>query len=303
MPAGKCIGTRFAFSRDHNTSSEEMAMAVNYGNHEHRFAATAWFGTDGMKVSWGGVFAGVLVAMGVSMLLAALGIAIGFSAVDPRDADPTTVGIGAGIWGGLQLLIALFIGGMVATRVGAIIDRTTGFFEGMLVWVVSLILTAYLASSGIASVASGAFTLLGGATQTFGAVVQGQGGSANLDVSGTIEEMASELRSAELVNRVASVTGLSVNETRETLNETATRVEANREDPARAAEEARRGLGALFDRARSSGALAAQAEEIRPEAASTAWLTFVALLLSLAAACSGAMFGRSKAADAVVAAP
>ena len=50
-------------------------MAVNYGNHEHRFAATAWFGTEGMKVSWGGVFAGVLVAMGVSMLLAALGIA------------------------------------------------------------------------------------------------------------------------------------------------------------------------------------------------------------------------------------
>jgi hypothetical protein len=279
-----------------------MAMAVNYGNHEHRFAATAWFGTDGMKVSWGGVFAGVLVAMGVSMLLAALGIAIGFSAVDPRDADPTAVGIGAGIWGGLQLLIALFIGGMVATRVGAITDRTTGFFEGMLVWVVSLILTAYLASSGIASVASGAFSLLGGATQTFGAVVQGQGGAANLDVSGTIEEMANELRSAELVNRVASVTGLSVNETRDTLNETATRVEANREDPARAAEEARRGLAALFDRARSSGALTAQAEEIQPEAASTAWLTFVALLLSLAAACSGAMFGRSKAADAVVAA-
>ena len=42
-------------------------MAVNYGTHEHRFAATAWFGTEGMKVSWGGVFAGVLVAMGVSI--------------------------------------------------------------------------------------------------------------------------------------------------------------------------------------------------------------------------------------------
>ena len=110
-------------------------MAVSYRNHEHRFAATAWFGTDGMKVSWGGVFAGVLVAIGVSMLLAALGIAIGVTAVDPRDADPAAVGIGAGIWGGIQMLIALFIGGMVATRVGAIIDRTTGFFEGVLVWV------------------------------------------------------------------------------------------------------------------------------------------------------------------------
>jgi hypothetical protein len=278
-------------------------MAVSYGTHEHRFAATAWFGTDGMRVSWGGVFAGVLVAVGVSMLLASLGIAIGVSAVDPGETDPGTIGVGAAIWGGLQLLIALFVGGMVATRVGAIIDRTTGFFEGVLVWVVSLILMGYLAGSGIASVASGAFSLLGGATQTFSAVVQGQGGAANIDVSGTIDEMAEQLRSPELVNRVASVTGLSVNEVRNTLNETAARVEANRNDPTQAAEEARRGVATLFDRARTSGALAAQAEEVQPEAASAAWLTFFGLLLSLAAAVAGAMLGRSKAADAVATTP
>jgi hypothetical protein len=278
-------------------------MAVNYGTHEHRYATTAWFGTDGMRVSWGGVFAGVLVAMGVSMLLASLGLAIGVSAVDPGQTDPGTIGVGAAIWGGLQLLIALFVGGMVATRVGAIIDRTTGFFEGVLVWVVSLILMAYLAGSGIASVASGAFSLLGGATQTFSAVVQGQGGAANIDVSGSIDEMAEQLRSPELVNRVASVTGLSVNEVRNTLNETAGRVEASRDNPTQAAEEARRGVATLFDRARTSGALAAQAEEVQPEAASAAWLTFVGLLLSLAAAVAGAMLGRSKAADAVSATP
>jgi hypothetical protein len=278
-------------------------MAVNYGNHEHRFAATAWFGTEGMKVSWGGVFAGVLVALGVSMLLASLGIAIGITAVDPTDTDPSAFGVGAAIWGGMQLLLALFIGGMVATRVGAIIDRTTGFFEGVLVWVVSMILMAYLAGSGIASIASGAFTLLGGATQTIGAVVQGEGGAGTIDVTGTVDEMAAQLRSPELVNRVASVTGLSVNETRSTLNDTAARVEANRNEPPLAAEEARRGIATLFDRARTSGALAAQAQEIQPAAASTAWLTFLALLLSLAAAVAGAMFGRHNAADAVAAAP
>jgi hypothetical protein len=281
-----------------------MAMAVNYGSHEHRFAATAWFGTEGMKVSWGGVFAGVLVAMGVSMLLASLGIAIGISAVNPGQTDPGTLGVGAAIWGGAQLLLALFIGGMVATRVGAIIDRTTGFFEGVLVWVVSLILMAYLASSGIASVASGAFTLLGGATQTFSAVVQqAPADSPNIDVQGTVDQMTEQLRNPELVNQVASITGLSVNEVRDTLNETATRVEANRNNPPQAAEEASRGIAALFDRARSSGALAAQAEQVQPEAASAAWLTFLALLLSLAAAVAGAMLGRSKAADAVVAGP
>jgi hypothetical protein len=278
-------------------------MAVSYGSHEHRFAATAWFGTEGMKVSWGGIFAGVLVAMGVSMLLASLGIAIGITAVDPGATDPATLGIGAGIWGGFQLLLALFVGGMVATRVGAIFDRTTGFFEGVLVWVVSLILMAYLAGSGIASVASGAFSLLGGASRTFSAVIQNQGGAANIDFSGTVEEIAEQLRSPELVNRVAVGTGLSVNETRNLLNEAAARVEANRSDPTQAAEEARRSVDSLFDRARTSGALAAQAEEIQPTAASTAWLTFAALVLSLAAAVAGAMFGRSKAADAVAAGP
>jgi hypothetical protein len=285
-------------------------MAVNYGNHEHRFAATAWFGTDGMKVSWGGVFAGVLVAIGVSMLLASLGLAIGVTAVDPRRADGAVLGVGAAMWGAIQMLLALFVGGMVATRVGAIIDRTTGFFEGVLVWVVSMLLMAYLAGSGIASVANGAFSLLGGATQTLGAVVQGEGagataspGAASVEIAGTVDEMAAQLRNPELVNRVASTTGLSVNEARATLSDTAARVEASRDDPARAADEARRGVAALLERARSSAALAARAEELKPAAASMAWLTFVALLLSLAAAVTGAMFGSRKAADAVAAGP
>ena len=278
-------------------------MAVNYQTHENRFAASTWFGTEGMKVSWGGVFAGVLVALGVSMLLAALGVAIGISAVDPTDVDASALGIGAAIWGGLQLLLALFVGGLVSTRVGAIIDRTTGFFEGVLVWVVSVVLMAYLAASGIASVASGASALLGGATQTLGAVVQGEGTAGNIDVSGTVDEMANELRSTEMVNRVASVTGLSVNDTRARLTATADRVEANRDQPVQAADEARRGLADIFDRARTTGALAQQAEEIQPEAASTAWLTFLAMVLSLGAASAGAMVGRNKAADAAATTP
>jgi hypothetical protein len=278
-------------------------MAVNYGTHGNRFAVSSWLGTEGLKVSWGGVFAGVIVALGVSMLLAALGVAIGISAIDPSDVNASAVGVGAAIWAGLQLLIALFVGGMVATRVGAVIDRTTGFFEGVLVWVVSLVLMTYLAASGVASVASGAFTLLGGATQTVGAVLQQEGGGGNIDVSGTVDEMANELRSAEMADRVASITGLPISEARTALTSAADRVEANRANPVQAAEEARRGVADVFDRARASGALAQQAEEIQPEAASTAWLTFLALLLSLAAAVSGAMVGRNKAANAVAAGP
>jgi hypothetical protein len=251
-----------------------------------------------MKVSWGGVFAGVLVAMGVSMLLSSLGVAIGVSAMAPADDD---AGVNAAVWGGAQLLLALFVGGMVATRVGAVIDRTTGFFEGVLVWVVSLILMAYLAGSGIGSLANRAFSLLGGTTPTSPAVIEDQGPPPEIGVSGSIEEMVEQLRGPELVNRIATLTGLSVNETRNTLNETAARVEASRTNPTQAAEEARRGVTSLFERARTNDTLAA--EELRPTAASAAWLTFLALVLSLMAAVSGAMLGRRSAADVIASGP
>src|SRR5688500_7703040 len=130
---------------------------------------------EGKKVSWGGIFGGVLVAVGVLVLLAALGMAIGISAAEPGQTDASTLGMGAGIWAALSLLAALFIGSMVSTRIGAISDRTTGFFEGVLVWVVSILLMGYLATSGMSMLAGGAFKMLGGATQAIGAVAGAQG--------------------------------------------------------------------------------------------------------------------------------
>jgi len=128
-------------------------------------------GADGMRVSWGGIFGGVLVAVGLLLLLAALGVAVGISAADPAQTELSKLGIGAGIWAGVSLLAALFVGGLVSTRIGAISDGTTGFFEGALVWVVSVLLMAYLATSGVSTVAGSAFSLIGANPQ---AQAQGQ---------------------------------------------------------------------------------------------------------------------------------
>ena len=130
-----------------------------------RVAYPGLFSAEGMRVSWGGIFGGVLVAVGLLLLLAALGVAIGISAVDPTQTELAKVGTGAGIWAGISLLVALFIGGFVSTRIGATHDASTGFFAGFLVWVVSLLLVAYLAASGVSSLAGGAFSLMGGAQQ------------------------------------------------------------------------------------------------------------------------------------------
>ena len=131
-----------------------------------------------MRVSWGGIWGGVLVAVGLLLLLTALGAAIGMAAVQPGETEGATLGAAAGIWAGLSLLLALFVAGMGSTRIGAITDRTTGFFEGVLVWVVSVLLMAYLAGSGIGMLAGGAFNLVGGASQAIGTAVKGEDAAA-----------------------------------------------------------------------------------------------------------------------------
>src|SRR5215218_4612916 len=92
---------------------------------------------DGLRISWGGIWAGVLTVLGTLLFLTTLGLAVGVTAIDPRTTDAQSLGIGAAAWSGVALLIALFVGGMAATRLGMIFDRATGAFEGALVWVLS----------------------------------------------------------------------------------------------------------------------------------------------------------------------
>jgi hypothetical protein len=247
---------------------------------------------EGVKVSWGGIFGGVLVAVGLLLLLTALGVAVGISAAQPGQTDASTLGTGAGIWAGLSLLVALFIGGLVSTRIGAITDGATGFFEGALVWVVSILLMVYFASSGVSMLAGGAFQMLGGATQVIGSVMQG--GGPNVELSGSVEQIVQRLKDPKTAQQIASATGMQQSEVQATLSETAQRVENSRDNPAQAAAEAKAGMAQLMDRAKSSGALEQKAQEVQPQASRAAWITFGALVLSLLAAVLGAMSGRRR---------
>jgi hypothetical protein len=273
-----------------------MATATDTTFHDRRIRVSerrrgfypAILHAEGKKVSWGGIFGGVLIAVGVLLLLTALGIAVGISAAQPGETEASTLGAGAGIWAAVSLLVALFIGGMVSTRIGAISDRTTGFFEGALVWVVAILMMIYFASSGVSTLAGGAFRMVGGATQAIGAVMQ----SGGVDVSGSVDQMLQRLRDPKTAQQIAQATGMQQSEVQATLNETAQRVESNRDNPTQAAAEAKQGMAQLMEKAKSSGALEQKAEEMKPGATRAAWITFGALLLSLVAAVLGAMSGR-----------
>jgi len=252
---------------------------------------------QGVKVSWGGIWGGVLLAVGLLILLTALGVAVGVSAAQPGETEASTLGTGAGIWAAVSLLLALFIGGFVATRIGAITDRATGFFEGALVWVVSILLMGYVASSGIGMLAGGAFKMIGGASQAIGTVMQSQGGGGGVDVSGNVDQILQRLRDPNTAQQIAQATGMQQNEVQQSLQTTAQRVETSRDNPGQAAAEAKQGMSQLMEKAKSSGALQQKAEEVKPAVSKTAWITFGALVLSLLLAIIGAMVGRRDPTD------
>jgi hypothetical protein len=134
------------------------------------------------RLSWGAVFAGLVVATALQIVLTLLGTAVGLAAWDPGEsARGLGLGLGAGIWAILSILISLFVGGIATGRLAGILRRKDGALHGVLLWGLSTILTLWLLASGVSAVAGGAFRMVGdalGATpnapaQTAGAVATG----------------------------------------------------------------------------------------------------------------------------------
>jgi hypothetical protein len=243
---------------------------------------------SGFRISWGGIWAGVLTVMGTLLFLTTLGLAIGISAAEPGDVDAQALGTGAAIWSGLSLLIALFVGGMAATRLGMVFDKAAGAFEGALVWVLSFLIVLWLASSGVRLVASGISGLFSGIGQTVGATMSGMDDLS----SGNVDEILARLNDPQTARTIAAATGLSEEEVRAQLSDVSRRVEAVRNNPDQVAAEVRQGTSQLMSRVRQQ--LPTVAANAQDEATKAAWITFGAMVISLLAAIAGSMVGRRR---------
>jgi hypothetical protein len=114
------------------------------------------------KLRWGGVIAGLFIAVGVELALALLGAAIGLSVLDARGPSAIAgVQASAAVWAGIIVLVGALVGGFVAARASAAVRRTEGALLGILVWAVSLV-GAFALSGGdlfdvdLGSISSGA---------------------------------------------------------------------------------------------------------------------------------------------------
>src|SRR5690348_7873437 len=96
----------------------------------------------GRRVSWGALFAGVLIVLAVQLLLSMLGLGVGLGTINPSEGgtpNASSLGIGAAAWWGISYLIALLAGGYVAARLAPSRLPFDGALHGILTWAFALL--------------------------------------------------------------------------------------------------------------------------------------------------------------------
>jgi hypothetical protein len=171
------------------------------------------------RVRWGPIFAGLVVAISVQLVLSALGAAIGLTNISGSGAprsNADTVGAAVGIGSIISLFIALFVGGWVTARASGPMNRNTALLNGAILWATTLAISAWLLSSGV----SGAFGLL--ASNAGEALNQAQQSGADLpnnvpsvsaqqarDVAGNAAKVGWSFALGSLLGLAASLIGAS----------------------------------------------------------------------------------------------
>ncbi|TMJ73356.1 MAG: hypothetical protein E6G91_09010 [Alphaproteobacteria bacterium] len=139
-----------------------------YGNGRQREVAiedTATLEPAGWRLSWGAVFAGMIVALVTHILLNLLGIGIGAASTDTArtpDGDTVqTVGILAGLWWAIAGIISAAVGGWFAGRTMGSSDRDDGLVHGLLSWAATTLVIAFVLSSVFGGALAGALGQFG----------------------------------------------------------------------------------------------------------------------------------------------
>ena len=142
--------------RDTTTRRRDTAVLDQDAN-----TAVVASGEDDL-LNWGAIWAGLLSAFAVFVLLSLAALAAGLTAAPVGDAgDPALGAQIAGILTGLFMVIAFFVGGFVTAWSARMADPEPAILHGFLVWALWIVLL-------IVFVGLGAGSALGLAAQVFG---------------------------------------------------------------------------------------------------------------------------------------
>src|SRR5215470_16310843 len=130
------------------------------------------------KISWGAVFAGVVLALVTQLVFNLLGMGIGAATLEPSVGDnpsATSLSIGAGIWFALSTILAALAGGYAAGRLAGVPRETTAGWHGLTAWALTTLVVFYLLGSTVGGILGGAYR---GVTNTLGGVANAMGSTA-----------------------------------------------------------------------------------------------------------------------------
>jgi len=122
------------------------------------------------RISWGAILAGAVLALVIQLALSLLGLGIGLGTIDPlTEQNPMAgIGVGAAIWWVVSMLVSLYLGATVSSRLAGMPRPTDGMLHGLLTWSVVTLLTFYLLTTAVGR-------LIGGVTGVAGRALSGVG--------------------------------------------------------------------------------------------------------------------------------
>lgn len=139
-------------------------------------------GAAPLRMSWGAVFGGVVAALGVAILLYALGLALGLNVINPEKPQSLrSSGIFTSIWALITSFVALFVGGLVAGRGAGVLTRATGAIHGLVMWALTTLAAVWLVFSLLGTVVSSVASVGKTAVEAgAGAIAGGAGGAREM---------------------------------------------------------------------------------------------------------------------------
>ena len=156
-----------------------------------------------LKMSWGAVFGGVVAALGVAILLYALGLALGLNVVVDAQ-DPSSLrssGRFTTIWLLVTSLVALFVGGLVAGRGAFVLSRSSGAIHGLVLWALTTLAGIWLVFNAFSTVVTSVASIGKTAVEAgAGAIASGAGPARDLaknlgiDAQSALEPINNRLR-------------------------------------------------------------------------------------------------------------
>jgi hypothetical protein len=235
-------------------------------------------------ISWKAIFAGVLVAFVVNMLLMALGAGIGGAASVglAREGDGAAgLAAGAGIWIAVACLLSLFAGGFFATRASTFITPTGGGAHGFLIAAIFFAVAIYGAGATIGAAGRGISSMAG-------SVAEGAGNLAdNPAVQNVVERSLGDVKLRSDSATVAKNLSVFLIRGDETA---AKNYLAYQSGLAPAEVDARLAALRTEFEARTKEILAATAQAV----SAAGWTLFVTMFLGLAAAIFGGIQGARE---------